>query len=314
MLLVGIMPCRNEDWILGLSARAALMWVDKLVLLDHASVDGTRAIMDGLVKEYPGRVTVMADFNPNWDEMNQRQSLLERARQEGATHIVCMDADEILTANLLCPTGQVETIRGATYHQPIIRDLVTDMPRHAMLELPWIQLRGSIQTMHADGLWGKQWATTAFVDDPLCHWKPDGQGYQHHHRAPLGFSPTPYRPVAWGQGGLMHLQMVSEKRLREKQYRYELCDRLRWPGRKTADEVRKYYSYAVYGYQPEKPLGAFRPQHTLAPVPDDWWAPYWDLLPHLKADSESWYVAECRRMVAASPSIVDGLDSFGVEL
>ena len=83
MLLVGIMPCRNEDWISGLSARAALMWVDKLVLLDHASGDGTRAIMDGLVKEYPGRVSLLVDFNPNWDEMNQRESLLERARQEG---------------------------------------------------------------------------------------------------------------------------------------------------------------------------------------------------------------------------------------
>jgi hypothetical protein len=298
MLLVGIMPCRNEDWILGLSARAALMWVDKLVLLDHASGDGTRAIMDGLVKEYPGRVSLMVDFNPNWDEMNQRESLLERARQEGATHIAIPDADEVLCGSLLSR----------------IRDLIEHMPRHAMLELPWIQLRGSIQTMHVDGLWGKQWATTAFVDDPLYHWKPDRQGYQHHQRAPLGFPPTPYRPVAWGNGGLMHLQMVSEKRLRAKQYRYELCDRLRWPARKSADEVRKYYSYAVYGYQPDKPMGAFQPQHNLAPVPTDWWAPYQALLPYLKPDADSWYVGECRRMIAENPSIVDGLDSFGVEL
>ena len=29
MKLCGTMLCRNEDWIVGLSARAALMWLDE---------------------------------------------------------------------------------------------------------------------------------------------------------------------------------------------------------------------------------------------------------------------------------------------
>ena len=32
MKLVGIMPVRNEDWCLDLTARAALMWCDELVI------------------------------------------------------------------------------------------------------------------------------------------------------------------------------------------------------------------------------------------------------------------------------------------
>jgi hypothetical protein len=39
MKLIGLMPVRGEDWILGLSARAALMWCDELVILLHSCTD-----------------------------------------------------------------------------------------------------------------------------------------------------------------------------------------------------------------------------------------------------------------------------------
>ena len=41
MKLICLMPARNEDWIIGLSARAALMWCDELIVMDHASTDRT---------------------------------------------------------------------------------------------------------------------------------------------------------------------------------------------------------------------------------------------------------------------------------
>ena len=36
MRLIAIMPCRNSDWILGLTARAALLWCDGIAILNHA--------------------------------------------------------------------------------------------------------------------------------------------------------------------------------------------------------------------------------------------------------------------------------------
>jgi len=183
-----------------------------------------------------------------------------------------------------------------------------------MLELPWIQLRNSIHTMHADGLWANYYATSGFVDDPAYHWKPDAQGYQHHHRHPLGIHPSPYRPVRLGSGGVMHLQMSSDKRLRSKQLLYQLQDSLRWPGRKTPDETRRYYSWATFGFQPDKPLGAFQPNHVLAAVPSEWWEPYQPLMKYLHLDDEPWQLEKCREIVRSNAGIMQGLDGFGLEL
>jgi glycosyltransferase involved in cell wall biosynthesis len=51
MKIVTIMPVRNEAWCLGLTARAALMWCDELVILDHASTDRTAEIASEIAGE-----------------------------------------------------------------------------------------------------------------------------------------------------------------------------------------------------------------------------------------------------------------------
>ena len=81
MNLVGLMPCRNEDWILGLSARVALMWCDRLEILLHACSDGSHRIACEVEAQYPDRVVVNALNDSAWDEMLHRQMLLDWARQ-----------------------------------------------------------------------------------------------------------------------------------------------------------------------------------------------------------------------------------------
>src|SRR6185436_15991943 len=123
MKIVAIMPARNEDWVLGLSARALLRWVDKLVILDHCSTDESRQLEWGLAIDYdPEQVSVMFENDPTWEEMRHRQRLLEYARHSEATHIVTIDADEVVSANLV----------------PHMRDIVADIPPGHVLQLPWI--------------------------------------------------------------------------------------------------------------------------------------------------------------------------------
>src|ERR1700679_1270037 len=102
MKLVACMLARNGDWVIGLSARVALMWCDELVVVDHASTDRTRQILIEVRDEhgFPDRVHYLSDCQPRWDEMNQRQEMLEVAREHGATHCAIVDADEILTGNV----------------------------------------------------------------------------------------------------------------------------------------------------------------------------------------------------------------------
>src|SRR5580658_3305586 len=95
------MPVRNEAWVLGLSARVALMWCDELVILLHACTDATSDIVRGLIQEFSERINPIWDRDPTWDEMAHRQTMLESARWCGATHIAIIDADEVLTGNLI---------------------------------------------------------------------------------------------------------------------------------------------------------------------------------------------------------------------
>ena len=59
MKIVATIPVRNEDWCLGLTLRALLRWVDSVVVLDHASTDGTREILAEVDAEHPGRLATL---------------------------------------------------------------------------------------------------------------------------------------------------------------------------------------------------------------------------------------------------------------
>jgi glycosyltransferase involved in cell wall biosynthesis len=285
MKIICVMPVRNEDWILGLSARAVLRWVDELVILDHCSTDRSREIEMEIAGEFPDRITVLTEDNPEWQEMRHRQALLTEARQRGATHIAIVDADEVLTGNLL----------------PDIRSMVGKCGVGITMQLFWQCLRGSINKVHTDGVWGTAEVSMAFRDEERCYWA-SRSGYDFHHRQPMGRPFFPHNPIRRTGGGLMHLQFVSDRRLRAKQYAYQLTERLRWPNREPIKVVRERYSLAVYNG-----VG-------LADVPKAWWEPYADLMKYMDVDAEPWQIELCRKIIAENPGIEVGLDNFGVEV
>jgi hypothetical protein len=293
-----------------LTARAALLWLDKLVILNHASTDGTAMLIGELMQEYPGRIAELFSHDRTWDEMTHRTWMLTEARQLGATHVAILDADELLTGNLpdwFNAYAQYCGRFGIREHP--------DMPPHSMLELPQICLRGDIDRMHANGVWAEQHTPVVFADDPLLKWANAPDGYAHHHRTPSGRPLQPFRPVRRSEGGLMHLQFLDDRRLRAKQALYKLQEVLRWPGRNTAAEINRQYGYAVYGYDVSKILGAaaLAAQHRYAEVPAAWWEPYRALLRHLHPEAEPWQLAECRKLWAEhGAGKFAGLDLFGV--
>ncbi len=307
MKLTALMPARNEDWILGLSARAVMRWVDSLIILDHCSTDRTRRIAFEVAAEYPGRVITLCEEDPVWEEMRHRQILLATAREHGATHIALVDADEVLSGNLL----------------PTIRQKIAATPAGSILQVPWLCLRNSIDQYHASGIWAQQDVSMAFADDPVYHWTAR-EGYDFHHRHPMGRHMPPYRPVRdapfrKASGGLMHLQFVSDRRLRAKQALYKLTELIRWPGREPVRAVDERYNLAVYGtYRPAIGGDKTGPANWQGPfmfaiVPEPWWAPYADLMPHLHVDAEPWQEAECKRLWAEhGAEKFAGLDLFGV--
>ena len=57
MKLVGMMACRNDSWVIGLSLRVALMWCDEVVVLLHACTDRSEDIVREVNKETPNLST-----------------------------------------------------------------------------------------------------------------------------------------------------------------------------------------------------------------------------------------------------------------
>lgn len=312
MKIVGLMACRNEDWCLGLTARAALMWLDGLVLLLHRCEDGSTRIAAELNCETEKPVCINVSQTEQWEEMKHRQMMLECAREhQDATHIVYIDADEILTADLL------DTQPGASGQR--IRALINMLPPNSILQIPWLQLRGSIGQVHVRGVWADhQNADLAFRDDPALYWSSDGRGgYDFHHRKPMGKTLVPWAPLgARRDSGLMHLQMVNGRRLRAKQALYKMTEVLRWPGREPIAMVNERYNLAVYGqYKTPKADDLKRSlDATLTAAPlDRWWKAYSHLMHHLKPHTAPWQEAEVLRLLEEhGPQKFAGLDLFGL--
>ena len=282
MKLIGLMPIRNESWCLELSLRAAIEWCDRVVVLDHASTDESKAIIRRIAAENPGRVFLMHEFGRAWDEMRHRQSMLEQARKLGATHIALVDADEVLSATLV----------------PKIRLAIESLPAKSMLQLPWIELRGSLHRFHSNGMWSDRWVSMAFKDSPDLRWEGD----QFHHREVFGIQNVG-RFSNHSEGGLLHLWGVSERRLRAKHAFYKMTERIRWPEKKV-EQIEQYYNFwrMVDGFE-------------FANVPPEWWQGF-DL--SLVRESPDWYEIlwqeeECQKFAAQyGLDYFKGLDLFGV--
>ncbi len=285
MKITAIMPVRNEAWVLGLSARALLLFCDELIIFNHFSSDRTLDILHEIQGE-DKRLVYFTGTDPVWKEMEHRQRLLQSARERGATHIVTIDADEMVCANMV--------------HE--MREVVLNMPPGRILQLPWIQLRGGIDRYISTGMWANNRASTAFPDRPDLHWAAQN-GYDHHHRHPMGTAPlAPWQGLMWKNCGLMHLQMMSERRLLAKHAWYKMMERIRWPEKpvKTIDDM---YSLTVRECQ----------SASTSAAPESWWEPYFPLMKHLDLDAEPWQIAEVKRLWAEHGAAkFAGLDLYGV--
>lgn len=305
MKLIGLMPVRNEAWVLGLSARVALKWCDELVILLHACTDTSHEIAWEIYGRHEGRVHICDWNTPPWDEMLHRQFLLEQARMNRATHIAIIDADEILTGNLW-HSGSEDVNNPAC----CIRSAIATMPPGNVLQLPGYNLRGGTNRYHANGVWGNRWFSTAFADDPRFGWSGD----RFHQREPMGPGPAsqlkPWRPIGQKDGGVMHLWGASERRLLAKHALYKLTERLRWPD-KPVSLIERLYNLAIYGHRGVP--GHEVKDWTYADTPACWWAPYRDLMQYLDVDAVPWQEAEVQRLVAEHGAArFTGLDLFGV--
>jgi hypothetical protein len=290
MKIVSLTVTRNEEWVLGLSLRTALQWVDHAIVLDHASTDGTRKIVEEVMTEFPGRVSYFEEKNPVWMEMDHRQRTLDEGRKVGGTHFAIVDSDELPTANVL----------------PNLRGWFEALKDRQLMDLPLIPVWGSLEAYRCDpsGMWQKSWLTLGWKDDGHCFWKAKEDGYQYHQRPPYGTVQevsNRARPVGRHMdGGVMHLQFANLRRLRAKHAYYKMEEVVRWPGREHISMIEKKYSMAT------KENGL-----VIRPCPESWWKGYRKDL--VAISNVPWHEDACRALWAKyGPERFKGLDLYAL--
>jgi len=289
MKLTGLMLARNEEWIIGMSIRGALAWCDDLVVLDHASTDRTGEIINDLATSgpYSGRIHTLKAHDVNgWKETSFRQQTLEEARRLGATHMAIVDADEVISGNLV----------------PAMRAFVEELLPGELLSLPMVSpWKGTTHYRVDPCVWTRSVIDVAFCDSGTLSWEA-ADGYHHHHRAPRGILRSQH-PMIEGtpkHGGVMHLQWVDWDRIRAKHVWYRMMETVAYPGRRTPEELNVMYGQAL----DEQGL-------QLAPIPDAWWKPYGSARPTV--GQASWHVAECERLLREhGPETFRGLELLDV--
>lgn len=267
MKLIGLMLARNEQWIIGVSARVALQWCDELVILDHNSTDDTPTILAGIAKENVGRVHILNSNAADWEEMHDRQATLDKGREVGGTHFAIVDADEILTANRI----------------PLIRGWFQRLKPGAVLDLPMVPLWRSLDEYRDDeSVWSHSVITIGFADRRKLKWQSRECGYQHHSRPPGGVRGS----CRWvdEEGGVFHLQFANWRRLVAKHAWYKMTEAVRWPARASAKALNVKYGEAI------EEAGI-----KLVRVPQEWW----DGCDRggIALNGIPWHEAACKKMV-----------------
>jgi glycosyltransferase involved in cell wall biosynthesis len=94
-VLVAVTMVRDEeDVIVPLVEHMLAEGVDRLIVADNLSSDGTREFLDGLARKYWPRVSVIDDPVPGYYQAQKMSALAEQARRLGARWVLPFDADE----------------------------------------------------------------------------------------------------------------------------------------------------------------------------------------------------------------------------
>lgn len=100
--IIVLTPTKNEDWIIEQFLTISSFFADHIIIADQQSTDNTRNI----ALKFP-KVELIDNNNDKYDEASRQILLIETARRlfpNDKRIFICLDADELLSANSLhCP-------------------------------------------------------------------------------------------------------------------------------------------------------------------------------------------------------------------
>src|SRR5262245_15086630 len=171
--------------------------------------------------------------------------MLHEARGRGATHICSLDADEVISGNLL----------------PGLRDELAALAPGEGLRMPWLDLWRTLDEYRKDSsVFSRNHVTLGFRDHPSLAYRPSDQGIDIHARWPKGLLGRRCFPASHEEGGVLHLAYLHRSRIRTRTVWYKMIETLRFRDHRPPELVNEMYD----GFLDETDL-------RTTPVPPDWW-------------------------------------------
>ena len=166
MKLIGLMLVRNEEWCIEACLKRALEWCDGVAILLDRCTDGTQSIVENVIRPRLSGADYMVRVDDgksvHWNEMDQRQRNFEDGRALGGTHFAIIDADEILTANLV----------------PVMKVWFTHLADGQLLDLPMVPVWDDLgHARDDDSVWTRARLTVGFKDSKaVTGWRAAADG------------------------------------------------------------------------------------------------------------------------------------------
>jgi len=220
--IVGLVPARNERHLISQCLRALALFTDAIVYLDDASTDETPQIVEALSHECRIERIIR---KKEWfrDEPGDRNQLLQAGREIGGTHFIVIDADEMLSSNLLDNACLTEAIR--------------KLQLGDRLALNWIQLWRSIDEYRFDNsVWTWNYKEIIFCDDGHSSYTSE---FIHTPRVPEGLTGRSFKLEGYF-AGLLHFQFAAWRNLLIKQSWYRCLERIREPNKSIVEINQRY--------------------------------------------------------------------------
>ena len=234
MKVIGIVPARNEAWVLPYSLAALSGFCDAILVCDRQSDDETRAIC----RQFPK--VVLLDAAPESRIREQRWQLLDAARgYDGHNLLWSSDADELVSPQRMRAF--------LDRHRDQLTPGTVTAPRYYTL---W---NGRRHYRNDLSHYRPYWIRTGFVDDRRADFDRSNAAALHEPRVPADAGAP---VIEAGELAMLHLQWLIPNRNQLKQAWYRGRE---WLDGKRAADINDLYQVTF----PE-------PRARTAPVPDDW--------------------------------------------
>jgi glycosyltransferase involved in cell wall biosynthesis len=236
MKIIALTPVKNESWILPTYLSSIKKIADEIITIDDGSTDNSIQILrDAGVFVYDNKEVVKS----GWAEHSIRQNLLKLGREHGGTHFICLDADEVLSANF---------IKNA-------RDIIKKLQPGQKLLFRWVNLWKNINYYRNDNSpFGYIVKDFIFCDD----------NKSSHDYAFLGVGRTPGKilnnnsiNITQSEGVVLHFQFFAWNMTQLKQAWYRCSELIK--GERNAKIINNTYSITLNN-----------PKAKLSPMLEEW--------------------------------------------